>query len=41
MPCASGFEAMDVPQSVRKTTVDGFEHWARSLRGVLEREPDA
>lgn len=34
-------EAMDVPQGLRKTTVDGFEHWARSLRSVLERDPDA
>ncbi len=31
--------AMDVPASIRKTTVDGFEHWARSLRAVLQRDP--
>ncbi|MCA9708721.1 MAG: sigma-70 family RNA polymerase sigma factor, partial [Myxococcales bacterium] len=30
---------MDIPASIRKTTVDGFERWARSLRAVLEREP--
>lgn len=33
-------EAMDIPDAIRKTTVDGFEHWARSLRAVLEREPE-
>ncbi len=31
---------MDAPANIRKTTVDGFEHWARSLRAVLEREPE-
>jgi len=31
--------AMDVSAAIRKTTVDGFERWARSLRAVLEREP--
>ncbi|MCH9686695.1 MAG: sigma-70 family RNA polymerase sigma factor [Deltaproteobacteria bacterium] len=32
-------EQMNAPDDIRKTTVDGFEHWARSLRAVLEREP--
>lgn len=31
--------AMDVPSNIRKTTVEGFERWARSLRAALEREP--
>jgi RNA polymerase sigma factor (sigma-70 family) len=32
--------AMDMPAAIRQTTVDGFERWARSLRAVLEREPE-
>lgn len=32
---------MDVPASIRRTTADGFERWARSLRVVLERDPSA
>ncbi len=29
---------MDAPEDLRRTTMEGFEHWARSLRGLLERE---
>lgn len=31
--------AMDIPASIRKTTLDGFERWARSLRASLRRDP--
>jgi len=29
---------MNVPENIRKTTTDGFEHWARSLQKNLNRD---
>lgn len=31
--------SMDIPKQVQKTTVEGFERWARSLRAALDERP--